>query len=110
MTSRRGRAGPYFLASTVVLLMSAGCVSGPSPNLYVLNTVTPRPSELPSRAKSRAVSAGINAVTIPEYLDRSEIVVRSSANELKTRESERWGESLAAGATRAFTENLARAL
>jgi len=78
--------------------------------LYVLNAVTPRPNEAPSGVKSQVVSVGINAVTIPEYLDRSEIVVRSSVNELKARESERWGEPLAAGATRAVTENLAHAL
>src|SRR5260370_33191882 len=99
MTTQRGHAGRYLFASITVLLTSASCVSGPPPNLYVLNAVTPRPSEAPSGVKSQVVLVGINAVTIPEYLDRSEIVVRSSVNELKARESERWGEPLSAGAT-----------
>lgn len=46
------------------------------------------------------------AVSIPEYLDRPDIVERTSANEVKPDYSAQWGENLATTATRALAGNL----
>jgi uncharacterized lipoprotein YmbA len=46
------------------------------------------------------------AVTVPEYLDRSDIVVRTGANELKPDSRAQWGESLSIDAARVVGEDL----
>jgi len=100
--------------SLAVLLI--GCSSSPS-RLYLLSS-----TETPA-AKRPDVAAGISgssqpaarypagrvvgvAVTVPEYLDRLDVVERTSANELKPIYSAQWGESLATTATRAMAGNL----
>jgi uncharacterized protein len=105
-----------------ILILSSACASPPS-RLYLL-------SPLPSSGQHQATtpsSAGAEhsgsslptastptsreplvavAVSIPEYLDRPDIVERTSANEVKPDYSAQWGENLATTATRALAGNL----
>jgi uncharacterized lipoprotein YmbA len=47
---------------------------------------------------------------VARYLDRPEIIVRRSPNELQVLESDRWAEPIADNATRALVENLSAML
>jgi uncharacterized protein len=52
------------------------------------------------------MTLAIGPVTIPDYLDRSEIVTRSSRNQLTLAEFDRWGGSVATDINRVLAENL----
>jgi len=53
-----------------------------------------------------SVTLGVGPVTIPGYLDRSQIVVRLSENEVALAETDRWAEPLVESITRTLEENL----
>src|SRR5260221_10340011 len=96
------------------------CQSSPA-ELYVLSAQPAAESGAPSQA-TRVDAAGLPAprspdsgkpfgtvgiaVSVPEYLDRSEIVERAGANELKPSYKAQWGESLSIDASRVVSEDL----
>jgi uncharacterized lipoprotein YmbA len=110
------------LCQAAICLWLAACAPPPPTQLYVLNSPVARPGDQvlslapapdskavrsPSTAPKNATSLLIGvAVTVPEYLDRLEIVQRSSPNEIKPAYSALWGENLTIAATRAMVENL----
>jgi hypothetical protein len=59
----------------------------------------------PSTTEMRATTV---AVTVPQYLDRSEIMVRTDAFELKPLPDATWAEDLARTASRTLAEDLNR--
>ncbi len=81
-----------------------GCAGAPA-RLYVL---TPLPPSAASGAGSGLGGRiiGVPQVTIPEYLDRPEIVSFTGPFELSANRDDRWAEPLAANVTRVLTENL----
>jgi uncharacterized lipoprotein YmbA len=96
------------------------CQSSPA-ELYVLSAQPAPESGAPSQAKlvdaagrpaSRSPDSGKPlgtvgiAVSVPEYLDRSEIVERANANELKPSYKAQWAESLSIDASRVVSEDL----
>jgi uncharacterized lipoprotein YmbA len=103
----------------LVPLLLAACQSSPA-QLYLLSSQTaarqnagsaqlvdaagrglPRPADRGKLAGTLGV-----AVTVPEYLDRLDIVERAGANEVKPSEKAQWGESLSIDATRVVVEDL----
>jgi uncharacterized protein len=114
-------AARTILAALPVFTALLGCSSQPS-RLYLLSS-----TESPTAAKP-AVAVAVSgssqpaaarrpsgpvvgvAVTVPEYLDRLDVMERTSANELKPIYTAQWGESLATTATRAVAENLSARL
>lgn len=105
------------LPPLLLVCLGSGCSSPPS-RLYLLSSIespTPAPSSgvtaisgSSQRAPLKVANAPVVGVTVslPEYLDRLDIMERTSANELKPIYTAQWGESLAATATRAVAENL----
>jgi uncharacterized protein len=103
--------------ATLALSLAAliGCSSPPS-RLYLLSSTEPATVRPPGAAISGSSQPGTTrqphasvisvAVTVPEYLDRLDIMERAGANELKPIYSAQWGESLATTATRAVAGNL----
>jgi len=98
----------------------AAC-SSPQPRLYLMNTVQVQQSQRAELAGSsdqarRDASAslpGLKAglsVTIPEYLDRPDILVRSDSNELASLPDARWAEDLSITTSRVMANDLAAAL
>jgi len=79
-----------------------GC-SGTQPRLFVL---TPIPAgNGPARGRgNRAIS--VQPVTMPDYLDRPEIVSYASTNELSASRDDQWAERLPTNITRVLAENL----
>jgi uncharacterized lipoprotein YmbA len=88
----------------VVLALAAGGCLGPrqDPSAFFLLS----PMSAPSQDMPLSVTLGVGPVTIPGYLDRSQIVVRLSDNEVAVAESDRWAEPLVEGITRTLEGNL----
>ena len=88
----------------VVLLSVSGCASAPS-RFYILAPVAGSPPS--ATGPSRELAVGVGPVTLPEYLDRPQIVTRTSRHELRLAEFERWAEPLKDNFAQVLKENLA---
>ena len=60
--------------------------------------------------EARGVALGIGPVALPDYLDRPEIVTRSSGNELSLADFDQWAGRLEDNFTRVLAENLSSIL
>lgn len=93
------------LLSTLVL--AAACL-GPRPDLSAFFLLSPAPA--PTGTAPAPVALGLGPVTLPGYLDRPELVVRVSDNEIALSETDRWAEPLAENLVRTLEENLSSLL
>jgi uncharacterized lipoprotein YmbA len=95
-----------FFIMVVVFTVFAGCASTEPARFYTLN------SALDTDAQSRQVdmkdnvAIGIGPVKLPYYLDRPQIVTRSSDNEIIIDEFNRWAGSLQEDISRVMMEYL----
>ena len=93
----------------LVLAVGAAACLGPRPDpstFYVLSAAaTPAETVRPLNAK-----VGLGPVSLPDYLDRSELVTRLSDNQLAVSATERWAEPFEASLLRALGSNLDRLL
>ncbi|MBG89678.1 MAG: hypothetical protein CMO80_22645 [Verrucomicrobiales bacterium] len=81
-----------------------GCMSlDPKPDPTRHFTLSARAT---SANESTGVSIYIGEVEIPEYLNRSNLVLRKSGNEITISEYDRWAEPLENGITRVIAENI----
>ncbi len=112
-------------AALMPLLLLAACSSPPA-KVYVLSSTIAPPHQTaaqsdltsPSYGSSRVVGGAMPAdaprvgvnVSVPDYVDRTHMVERTSANELKPLYDAQWAENLAVTATRSLTEDLAALL
>jgi len=80
----------------------AGCMAG-SKSFYVLTADGPAPS-------GGGVGIGVGPITLAEYIDRSNLVIAQSANQLAVAENHRWAGDLSASITRVTAANLGRHL
>ncbi len=94
----------------VVLIMGAsivvqsGCGTSPHSRFYILST--PDSPEAKAPADDRCLSLGIGPIDIPDYLDRPQIVTRTTPSEIFLAEFDRWSESLKDNITRVLAKNL----
>lgn len=82
-------------------LLLSGCTDSKPSRFYVL---TPLAATTDTGGKGPAL--GVGPVVIPQYLDRPEIVTRSSDNQLQLAEFDQWGGRIGDNITRALAENL----
>ena len=82
----------YFLLSftTIALSFLSGCATSPESKFYTLSAV-PVVEQSPSAVQ---VMIAIDPVTVPELVDRSQIVTRLDANRVSIDEFARWAEPL----------------
>jgi uncharacterized protein len=92
----------------LLIPLVAGCAEmRPPPNLHVLSALPRDAASGPgSTAASRGPVVGVEQAIVPEYLDRPEIVVRTSDNTLELTQGDRWGQRLPGDITRVIAENL----
>ncbi len=98
------------LVSTLgVLALLGGCASTTPPtHFYVLSA--PPASEV-GQIEHRAdpgPAVGVGPVALPAYLDRPELVTRSSHNELRLAEFDQWAEPLKDNFAEVLADNLAQ--
>jgi uncharacterized lipoprotein YmbA len=87
-----------------VLLGLTSCSSPPT-RFYVLSHLPS--SAQPSTAAEQGLAIGVGPVQLPDYLDRPQIVTRSSDNELKLANFAQWAESLQDNFAQVLADNLA---
>jgi hypothetical protein len=106
------------LAILGVAVGLAACSSAP-PRLFLLDaeqTQLSQHAELSADQSRRDVAAPLSrikaglSVTVPEYLDRPDILVRSDSNELARLSDARWAEDLSITVSRVMAADLTAAL
>jgi uncharacterized protein len=100
---------PIMLALVVVPLGASvivgGCASQPS-RFYLLSAVPNTETASLEMSGQQGPTIGVGPVTLPRYVDRPQIVTRTSPYELKVAEFDRWAEALDTNFTRVLAENL----
>jgi uncharacterized lipoprotein YmbA len=86
----------------IALVLLAGCGAA-SKSFYVLTADGPAPS-------GGGAGIGVGPVVLAEYLDRPNVVVAQSANQLGVAENHRWAGDLGASIARVTAANLGRRL
>ena len=81
-----------------------GCAHTPTPHYYVLSAAT----AAASHTVRNGPAIGLGPITLPEYLDRAQVVTRATDSRLELSNSQRWAEPLAASFARALRANLER--
>jgi uncharacterized lipoprotein YmbA len=87
----------------IVAVLAAGCAT-PASRFYTLST-TPAPAGIPV-----AYSVAVGPVTIPSVIDRPQIVVSRSPNQVQLDEFNRWASPLQSNIARVVADNLASIL
>ena len=94
-------------ACCVYLMVLAGCASSRPSQFYALTSLDSAQAPKGALSENHGAILAVGPLVIPEYLDRPQIVTRSSENELKVDEFHRWGGSLHNDMMRVMVENLA---
>jgi uncharacterized lipoprotein YmbA len=90
----------------LLALLGAGCVGSPPTKLYTLSAVGPSASEIRPPQSNPAVIA-LGPVTLPDYIDRPQIVTRQSAFRLELAAYDQWAAPLYDMLPRVLVEDLA---
>jgi uncharacterized protein len=103
------------LAAEVALLLAGCSVLSPRQDLtrfIILTPATSATSNGPqsSSQKSRSLAIGVGPVQLPEYLDRPELVIRTSPNGFELSETDRWAEPLSDNLRHVLASDLANLL
>lgn len=94
-----------WLTALLCCLSLAGCGATSQPaKFYLLNSI---PSTESAEAKvPSGLAIGIGPITIPEYVDRPQIVTRISTNELSLAEFHKWAEPLKDNIPQVLADNM----
>jgi uncharacterized protein len=96
------------IATVGLMMVLAGCGSGVPMRSYELGSPTPAATGTWSEVGLPVIE--LKTVLVPDYLDSSDILRRSGANELIASPTGRWGERLSLGLTHALASDLAARL
>jgi uncharacterized protein len=90
----------------VFLLTLGGCGTTQSSKFYMLESMSGARSLERVGVLDPAVSVGLGPVTLPDYLDRPQIVTRTHQNMVQLAEFDRWAGPLASSVSRILAEEL----
>jgi len=102
------RKGLGLVLMLVAVALFAGCGARPETRLYLLSALAPDAPTAEGAGQTMVI--GLGPVTLPDYLDRPQIIFRVSANRLEAADTHRWAEPLSASVARVLAENLASQL
>lgn len=102
MTSTNGLAA--MLCATVLL---AACAGSPAVRHYL---IAPLAGTGPTVALPAGKVFGLGPVTVPDYLARPQMALRTSASRIEYRDGHRWAEPFAENVRRVLKQNLAATL
>lgn len=95
-----------YAAALLLLALLSGCGSSPKSHFHMLDSIPPAHPA----AAVRGAPITVDAVHLPDLLDRREMVRRRSPTELEISDTERWGAPLDDMSRRVLSEDLARRL
>jgi uncharacterized lipoprotein YmbA len=82
-------------AMVLTLALVGGCASSPRASFYTLSPERPQEhADAGAQASRTPVAITIGAVTVPDIVDRPQLVLRVNANEVMIDEFARWPDSL----------------
>lgn len=88
------------------LALLVGCASAPPERFHTLSSAGP-----PRLGLARpALSVVVSPAAVPDLVDRPQLVVHETANQVAILEQQRWAEPLRAGVARVVAEDLGRLL
>ena len=90
----------------VFLILMGGCASTQPTNFYVLSSLSGSEANKQAGGSDRSIAIGVGPVDLPRYLDRPQIVTRTSRNELDLAEFDQWAEPLKDNFSNVLAENL----
>lgn len=88
------------------LLLTAGCASSVTLNHYTLSSQAVRDRGGP-QLEAFAQSVGLGPITLPNMVDRPQLVIRTSEHRVVLAETHRWAGPLKAELARVLADNLA---
>jgi uncharacterized protein len=94
-----------FAALALVVAVAAGCGTSPATRLYALAPLADNGGDASS--PSDALVIGVRSVTLPDELDRLEIVTRTGPNTVHLAEFDQWSASLRDSVMRVIAQDLA---
>ena len=112
---KKMRLGRHCFATVMLVLFAvglSGCIGGSSKpsTFYMLRSMPEAQDNVQSGEKQKSVSVLIGPITLPAYLDRTQMVTGSGKHELVLEEFNRWAEPLKDGFYRVLMENLSSLL
>lgn len=96
---------PVFVTG-LILTTLGGCASPPDERFYTLSAIA---AADPAMA-ARAYTVSVGPVSVPEMVDRPQLVLRLDANRVAILEHERWAAPLPSGIGQVVATNLAQLL
>ncbi|MBA2483427.1 MAG: membrane integrity-associated transporter subunit PqiC [Nitrosomonas sp.] len=90
----------------VIFFMIGGCTTTPSLKFYTLSSMAEQAKQTKVANENQPLSIAIAPIKFPDFLDRRQIVTRSSPYTLKISETHRWGGTLSSNFLQVFGENL----
>jgi uncharacterized lipoprotein YmbA len=85
---------PQFLWTAILLTLFAGCATSPASKFYMLSPVQAVEQSVEQSSDGHPITIAIDPVTVPELVDRSQIVTKLDANRVSIDEFARWAEPL----------------
>jgi uncharacterized protein len=85
---------PRFLWTAILLTLFAGCATSPASKFYTLSPVQAVEQSVEQSSGGHSITIAIDPVTVPELVDRSQIVTKLDANRVFIDEFARWAEPL----------------
>jgi uncharacterized lipoprotein YmbA len=103
---------PKHIAIILLSLALAGCLGGQSPptSFYMLSPLNPSQTGTLAATADGRIRIGLSTVTVPEYLNRSEIVINLDNTVYQLADFSKWAEPLSDNLTRVLEENLTNLL
>jgi uncharacterized lipoprotein YmbA len=93
---------PWLPLTAIVLTLFAGCTTSPASKFYTLSPV----QVVEQSSGTNPVMIAIDPVTVPELVDRSQIVTTLDANRVSIDEFARWAEPLKSQIPRVLAADL----
>ena len=103
---RRGRIYAIWMVLLVSTLALTGCAGNSTPSTFFMLRSIESPQETLATAGGESVSVLVGPVSIPEYLDRNQMVTVAENNRVMVDEFNRWAESLRESFYRVLLEDL----
>ena len=97
----------FYRTGWVVWAMTlAGCAATPPVEFYTLSPLSALSSPTGGSRLPDDRAIGVGPIVFPEFLDRPQIVTRTTSNQIKVNEFHRWGGSLQEDFSRILVQNL----
>jgi uncharacterized protein len=94
-----------WLAAAALVGLLLGCAQATPTRFYTLSSVLVAPGESDARPDPN-LAVGVSAVTLPDYLNRAQLVIRDGSNRVLLSDFDNWIEPLQAMFSRTLAENL----